>query len=837
MINFAYMSSQSVLLKEHPGIAIISGKRNVSYTELLYRTHLFSTKSPAAFGAKTIIFSENREGWIYALLGIWSNHGIAVPVDVTSTTSEIAYILKDCQPACIWTSVKKADIISQALSEAEMNTPVALIDDYETVEITETEKSYVSYNENDTSLIIYTSGTTGAAKGVMLSFRNIIANVDSVSKDVHIFSPRLRTMVLLPLHHVLPLMGSVVAPLMVGGGIAIAPSMMPMDIMETLQKGKIGIIIGVPRLWQTLYNGIKQKIDASPVTKFLFWSCKKLQCMPLSRFVFQSVRKKMGGRLTYCVSGGAALDKEIGVGLRTLGLSVLEGYGMSETAPMISFTRPDDIIPGCVGKPMPSVTVDIRDGEIYVKGPNVMQGYYNNPTETAAVIGQDGFLRTGDLGYFDKKGRLYITGRSKEIIVLSNGKNINPAEIEYKLDKYIQYVKESAVMQDGDALRAIIVPQQNISAQSDEEIEDLLKLRILQPYNETVAPYKRIMNISVYHGELPRTRLDKLQRFKLPLLLNDTNTAKKTAAFVEPTFPEYQIIKNYISKEKNVTVRPTDHLETDLALDSLDKISFQAFIETTFGLEIDQKRLLAFNNVTELAEYVADFKSFIEQEDIDWNDIINHDNSDVKLPATWITGFVITKIFKALSKFYFHLKAIGLENIPKHTPVIFASNHQSYFDGMFVMANLNKSIIRKTYFYAKDEHVKNWFVKILANKHNVIVMNSSNIRISILKLSKVLKQGKNIIIFPEGTRTHDGNLNEFKKTFAILSKELSIPIVPVYISGAYHAFSRKAKIPHRKPVAVEYLPAYNPREEESYEEIAKNIQQIIEQKMTISKQN
>jgi long-chain acyl-CoA synthetase len=831
------MSSQPVILKEHPGIAILSGKRNVSYTELLYRTHLFSTKCPAASGAKTIIFSENREGWIYALLGIWSNRGIAVPVDVTSTIPEIVYILKDCQPACIWTSIKKADAIRQALSEAGTETPVMLIDDYEMTEITETEKSYVPYNDDDTSLIIYTSGTTGAAKGVMLSFRNIIANVNSVSKDVHIFSPRLRTMVLLPLHHVLPLMGSVIAPLMVGGGIAIAPSMMPVDIMETLQKGKIGIIIGVPRLWQTLYNGIKQKIDASPVTRFLFWLCKKLQCMTLSRFVFQSVRKKMGGRLTYCVSGGAALDREIGIGLRTLGLSVLEGYGMSETAPMISFTRPDDIIPGCVGKPMPSVTVDIRDGEIYVKGPNVMQGYYNNPEETANVIGKDGFLRTGDLGYFDKKGRLYITGRSKEIIVLSNGKNINPAEIEYKLDKYTQYVKESAVLQDGDTLRAIIVPQQNICEQSDEEIENLLKQHILQPYNETVAPYKRIMNLSVYRGELPRTRLDKLQRFKLPLLLNKTNTTKTAATFVEPTFPEYQIIKNYISKEKNVSVRPTDHLETDLALDSLDKISFQAFIESTFGLEMDQKRLLAFNNVTELAEYVADFKSFIEQEDIDWNAIINHNSNGVKLPATWATGVVITKIFKLLSKAYFHLKATGLENIPKDTPVIFASNHQSYFDGMFVMAYLNKAVIRKTYFYAKDEHVKNWFVKFLASKHNVIVMNSSNIKISIMKLSKVLKQGKNIIIFPEGTRTYDGNLNEFKKTFAILSKELNIPIVPIHISGAYEAFSRKTKIPHRKPVTIEYLPAYIPREEESYDEIARNIQQTIAQRKTESKQN
>ena len=826
------MSEQSVLLKEYEGIAIVDNRKDVDYSEFLSRITLFSKHSPKELGAKTVIFSENRLGWIYALFAVWNNRGIAVPVDAMVTLAEFVYIVKDCSPSAIWTNSKKLGFVSKALLEAELNIPVLLMEDYELSEIDSPYKSYVPYEDDSTSLIIYTSGTTGAPKGVMLSFRNILSNVYSVSRDVPIFRSELRTLILLPLHHVLPLMGSVVAPLMVGGGVAISPSMNSLDIMQTLQRGHVGIIIGVPRFWKMFYLGIKKKLDSSIITKTLFNLCKFLNNSSFSKLIFSSIRKKMGGRITYCVSGGAALDREIGVGLRVLGLDVLEGYGMSETAPMISFTRPDDIIPGCVGKPMPSVTVEIRQSEIYVKGPNVMQGYYNNPEATLSVIGEDGFLRTGDLGYFDDKGRLYITGRSKEIIVLSNGKNINPVEIEAEIDKFSACVKESAVLQENDILKAIIVPQPEMLDKSDAEIENLLKSEVLQPYNDSVPSYKRILSLLVYRGELPRTRLDKIQRFKLQSLQSEKE--EKVQTVVEPTFPEYQMLKNYISREKNKQVLPTDHLDFDLAFDSLDKVSLQGFLEFTFGLEIDQNRLSSFQNVAELAEYIFDFKTYVGQEDIDWSNLVNQNVENLRLPSTWPTGIVLTKLFKLAVKNYFPLNVEGIENIPAEHPVIFAVNHQSYLDGMFVMSFLKPSIIRKTYFYAKREHVNNWFVKFFARKHNVIVVNSTNIKKSILQLSKVLKQGKNIIIFPEGTRSYDGSVAEFKKTFAILGKELKVPVVPVCISGAFDALPRGRKCPRRNPVTVSFLPIVNHDDSVSYETLASQVRQVIAEKLVVS---
>ena len=229
--------------RESTDIAIISGEREITFPELLQRIGLYSRKSPTKAGERTLIFSENREGWIYAFYSVWANHGIAVPVDASSTVSDVAYIINDCNPVCVWTSREKMEVMKAAVKETGKPLVIHLIDDYETTE-TDGKKAEITYKEEDTALIIYTSGTTGSPKGVMLSFQNILVNVRAVSEEVPIFTPNRRTLILLPLHHVLPLVGTVVMPLYVGGGVAICPSMSGPDIMDTMQRGQIAIMIG-----------------------------------------------------------------------------------------------------------------------------------------------------------------------------------------------------------------------------------------------------------------------------------------------------------------------------------------------------------------------------------------------------------------------------------------------------------------------------------------------------------------------------------------------------------------------------------------------------------------
>ena len=825
------------MIKESTGIAIISGERNITYTQLLDYINLFSKYTPQGKGNKTLVFSENREGWIYAFFSIWQNKGVAVPVDASSTVSDVLYILNDCRPQCIWTSKERLNVAREAVQESGLPIQILLIDDYEQAVCPAREgKMYIqedgifTADNQDMALIIYTSGTTGSPKGVMISYANLYANCHSVTVDVHIFDETRRTLILLPLHHVLPLVGTVIMPILAGGGVAICPTLSGPDIMNTLVSGKIAIFVGVPRLWTTIYLGIKKKIDASPVARTLFKLCEWAKSPKLSRIIFKAVHQKLGGNLIYCVSGGASLDTEVGCGLRTLGITMLEGYGMTETAPIISFTRPGDVIPGCVGKPMSTVKVKIVNGEICVKGPNVMLGYYNRPEETAQVIDKDGYVHTGDLGYLDELGRIHITGRSKEIVVLSNGKNIQPAELEFKLEKYDQYVKEVAVTQDGDMLCAIIVPQETWAANlSDAEVEEKLKRLVIEPYNRTVVNYKKLMSLFVYRGSLPRTKLDKLQRFKLKDLIKDAGKTEvlTTEKLQVNETPEMKILREYIEEEKKLTVKPTSHIETDLAFDSLDCVSMEGFIERTFGVQMKSSTFAQYANVQEIADYITQHKTRSEVENTDWNAILASDTSNLSIASTWRIHTKVVRMMHRYFEKHNNLKVNGVENIPLEGAFILAPNHQSAIDGNICTAGLSTEVLRNTYYYATEEHIKGYPLQLMARHNNVILMQHHNLKDSILRMAKVLKQGKNLVIFPEGARTHNGQIQAFKKTFAILSKELNIPIVPVRIEGAFEAMPRGTRHLGKNKITVTYLPVVKPEPEDTYQQLSDKVRNAI----------
>lgn len=816
-------------------IAIMSSAGDVTYQEMLQHVSVFGSHTKELNPKKTVIFSENRIGWVYAFYSVWQNRSTAVPVDATATVSDLEYIVRDCTPECMWVSEACEKVAREVVSHLDFDVKILIINEVEKEDTkgfdadisTLDEKSY---DDNAIALIIYTSGTTGSPKGVMLTYRNLWTNKAGVCDEVPVFNGKRRTLMLLPVHHVLPLMGTVVAPILQGDGIIICESMQGPDIMEALCRGKVGIFVGVPRLWQMLYAGIMKKVNASFVTRALFNLCKKVHSLKFSRFIFAAVHKKMGGHLDYCVCGGAPLDKEVGEGLSALGFHLLEGYGMTEMAPIIAFTRPGDYICGCAGLPLPSVDCKIVNGELCCKGNNLMKGYYNRPEETAEVIDADGYLHTGDLGYLDERGRVYITGRTKEIIVLSNGKNVQPNEIEYKLEKYDSRVKEAAVVQNGDMLMGIIVPNEAWARNlSDEEVEIALKKEVIEPYNLTVMNYKKLMSIFVYRGDLPRTKLDKIQRYKLKdIIENKVESVKSKDDSLEEMTNEMRILKEYIEAEKKIPVHADDHLETDLAFDSLDKVGLQGFIEQTFGVDILPEVMTTLRSV---AEKVESGKTHIDVNKMDWHEMLLANNSSLELPSTSVFYPLHSKLFKSFLKLNNRLKIVGEKNVPKKGPFIIAPNHQSFLDGPIVASGLSYKTLKNSYFFATEEHVKHPVVKSLAKRNNIIIMEKRNLKNSILKLSEVLKLGKNVVIFPEGSRSYDGEMVPFKKTFAILSKELNVPVVPVCIRGAYDVLPRGSKWIKPKRIEVEYLPPVMPANEDTYDSISDKVRDSIQKSL------
>ncbi len=814
-----------LFLKDFNKTAMIFKDQEISYDQLIRNVNYFSTLLSSDNLEKVAIFSENRFEWVYALYSAWKKNAIAVPVDYLSSAEDVAFILNDCKPEVIFCTDTTKGVCDKAIEQ--LNHKIEKIN-FDEIKIEESTNNQVfpDTNPNETAVIIYTSGTTGSPKGVMLSYDNLLVNIEAVTTDVNIYTINDRTMVLLPLHHIFPLMGTLVIPLSVGGTIVFSPSLASEDLMATLQN-KITIILGVPRLYNLIRKSIIDKINASGVAKLLFKIAQKKGSLSFSKKIFGSVQKKFGGHVKFLISGGAALDKEVAKDFLTLGFEILEGFGMTECAPMITFTHPGKVLPGSAGQPLKTNEVKIIDGEIVNRGRNVMQGYYNRPDETAAIL-KDGWLYTGDLGYLDAQNRIFITGRKKEIIVLSNGKNINPDEVENKILEMSEVITEIGVFEKADMLHAIIYPDYQKAKQLGiDDVEEMIKWQVIDKYNQSVTPYKKVMKFSLTKEPLPRTRLLKLKRFLLPKL--EGISKEKLETITEPDFQEYTLIKEFLQQQKETTVRPSDHLEIDLALDSLDKVNLGVYLETNFGVKFTEAELVGFPNVVMLAESVRDKKTKLSIEAIDWGKIFK-EHLDLELPQSWFTYNFMKNSAKVFLKLYFRLKGEGLENLPE-APFILAPNHQSFFDGLFVAVFLKNKLMKQTYFYAKEKHIKNKLVRFIADKNNVIVMDLNDLKTSLQKMAEVLKRGKNIIIFPEGTRTQNGEIGDFKKTFAILSRELNIPIVPVAISGAYNALPRGAHFPKPwKKINVKFLKPIMP-ENRSYDSIKEIVQTEVSEQL------
>ena len=793
MIDFSSLDKPAIITKWH----------TYTFSELQMLVQQYAATFHNIEGDKIAIYSENRPEWIFAFYAGWLNGKIVVPIDATASIDEVAYMLNDSQPSVVFYSNTNSTSMVEAGARLNYSPKFVCLDNIELPQVPQNEYVSRDYPDNKTAIICYTSGTTGTPKGVMLSFANLRANCVEVCGNVDIYRPDRKVLILLPLHHVLPLMGSLIMPLSISATVVMSPSMQSADLMETLSKNQVSIIIGVPRLYEMIHKAVKVKISENFIAKTLFALLSIRPNKRIGRIVFKKVHETFGGHIDIMVCGGASLPLETGRFYKTLGFTVLEGYGMSEASPMITFNRPGRERVGTPGQRLESVQMKIVDGEIVAKGPNIMQGYYNRPDETAQII-VDGWLHTGDMGYVDKDGYLYITGRKKEIIVLSNGKNINPVELEEGIMAASPLIKEVAVLEHNDMLHALVAIDYAQMRQAEiDDAKKYLKETFFPEFNAKQSSYKRVMQFTIIDKELPRTNLGKIQRYKLQQFINAE--ADPRHAQPEPDFEEYKSIKTFVEEQTSRKVFASQHIEYDIALDSLGKIGLIEFIRQSYGIDMTENDLVTFSNIGALAQHVADHKTKLQVETINWS-LILKEKTQLTLPNTSIMQGVIKNASKILFKLIFRFKGEGSEQIPQG-PCIIAPNHQSFFDGLFVASFIKRSTMRKTYFYVKKKHVKSRFLQLMARRNNVIVMDLHNeLKESIQKLAEVLRRGRNIIIFPEGTRTNDGSIGEFKKTFAILSAELNVPIVPVVINGAYDALPRGKHLPHLfSKVSVKFL--------------------------------
>ena len=382
-----------------------------------------------------------------------------------------------------------------------------------------------------------------------------------------------------------------------------------------------------------------------------------------------------------------------------------------------------------------------------------------------------------------------------------------------------------------DTMQAAIYPDfQKIKEKGILNLEEFFRWEVIDGYNQKSASYKKIHKFLLLKEELPKTRLGKIQRFRLTDLTDERTDYSKTGQ-PEPEYEEYQVIRNFLEEQGKNDIAPDDHFEIDLGLDSLDKVSLITFLQSTFGIELSEDVLLHHPTIEKLSLFMKEKKNKFSVEAVKWGEIFK-EKVELHIPRRWFTHSIFKNSSKIFLSLYFRLKGEGTENLPD-SPFILAPNHQSYFDGLFVSAFLKNGIMKNTYFYAKEKHVPYRWLKGIATRHNIIIMDiNRDLKQSLQKLAEVLRRGKNIIIFPEGTRTRTGNLGSFKKAFAILSRELNIPVVPVSIKGAFEALPRGSKIPKPwKKIMVKFHQPIYPGDH-NYDSLTVQVYQKLETEFT-----
>lgn len=474
-------------------------------------------------GDRVGILSENRPEWGISYFACVLLGAVVVPLDAMITKDEIDFIFKD--------SGAKILIVSDNLQKKHgFSYDIVLMSEIDSLkdggDLIDT-----PIDENDLLAIFYTSGTTGRPKGVMLTNKNIVSNIVSVTNLFDI-NPTDNFLSVLPLHHTFENTCGFLAPFYLGSAVTYAESLKSYNLLRNMQETKVTIMCGVPLLYNLFYDGIMREIEEKPlivraVFSLLLGVSKLVKRHKIRRILFSMIHKKLGGHIRFWVSGGAAIDPAVIKGFDLFGLTILQGYGLTESSPILTCNSLKKNKIGAAGFIIDGLELKLsEEGEIIAKGPNIMKGYYKLPEETAKVL-KDGWLYTGDKGTIDKDGFVFITGRIKDIIVSGSGVNVSPDELEAALNK-IKGIKESCVLgvkiTDGlhkgmEEVFAVIVPdydylKKSIKHIKEEDLEKYIHLEIAK-LNKTLPPYKRVAKTKIRSMDLPKTSTRKIKKFQV----------------------------------------------------------------------------------------------------------------------------------------------------------------------------------------------------------------------------------------------------------------------------------------------------------------------------------
>jgi long-chain acyl-CoA synthetase len=828
-------------------------------------------KSELQSGARVAILADNHPRWVAAFLGAVAAGCTAVPLDTALHSDQIATLLRDSGTSLLFCDVKHLATAAEAIASLPikivLTNPAELKGGSTSVNpVTDLDSIFTSGSSgfkpaavasDHVASLLYTSGTTSDPKGVMLTHANLMGEVESVFRWAHV-GPTDAVLGVLPLFHVLSQMANLMLPLVKGARVVYLETLNTTELLRALNERQITIFAVVPQFFYLIHERIfkevaKRGAAAAWALKALIAVNRGLRAIGFNagRIFFGKLHSTFGDRMRYLITGGSRFDPQIGYDFHALGIDVLQAYGLTETTGAAFVALPHHNVIGSVGPPLPGVEGKIIDpkppedggpavGEIAIRGAIIMRGYWNRPDATAAVL-KDGWLHTGDLGHFDSGGNLFITGREKDVIVLSNGKNVYPEEIEsYYLKS--PYIKEIGVMAmesepgnpASDRLYAVVVPDFDLLKERKiVNAKEVIRYDI-EGISSHIPSTKRIGSYEIWQEPLPRTTTRKLKRFELENRVRanqkrgqaaDSEVSSQPALSAEDAKwleqPEVQQALKIIreaSKTASAVIRPSDNLELDLGLDSMQRIELLVALEQELGGDVEESSLAEIYTVRELVDAIRESAaagktiSSSREQPAGWKSILQEESTDPEVLAlarhsTFYEGFLYTlfRLVQVFASDRFRMRVSGLEKLPPQGSYIISSNHQSYLDPILMASVLPSSVFRNLFSVGTSEIFGSGFMRRLARWLRVIVVDPDANLVPAMRAGAFgLRHGRILILYPEGERSIDGTPRTFKKGAAILTIHLQVPIVPVAIEGFYEAWPRGKRFQKFAPVKIQF---------------------------------
>ncbi|TBV82223.1 MAG: AMP-dependent synthetase [Desulfobulbaceae bacterium] len=821
------------------------------------------------------LLGKNRAQWVIAALAVLRVGAVIMPLDTQTGETGLAHIIVDSgarfffiddDQARRFAKLDKAENL-HLMSLAELptsSTPLAAI---------------TARRPEDPAALFYTSGTTGPPKGVPLSHANLAFQINTVSV-VGLMTATDRVLLPLPLHHVYPLVIGLLVPLGMGLPLIMPDELIGPRILRAIRVGKTTTLIGVPRLYQALYQGIEDKAAAGGrLAGWYFKAALSLSMTLRRRFdwrlgkvLLRPLHRRFGPSLRLLASGGSALDAALALKLEALGWQVAVGYGLTETSPLLTINPPLSGRAGSVGQPVPGVTLQIDPtreqksapaaalepgaddgasspvsspvsspasspvsspasphGEVLARGASVFAGYWNLPERSAAAFSA-GWFHTGDLGYLDPDGFLFLTGRASTLIVTAGGKNIQPEPLEDILATH-PFISEAGVLSYREKLAALLIPNMGALRQAKEhDIKAALRQALLA-VSRDLPSYQRPDEYAIARESLPRTRLGKIQRHLLGQRYEQARAATEQghAAGATPLsemsdhdrtlleVPSARAVWAWLARRyPQAHLSPDSSPHLDLGIDSLDWLSLTMEIGRHANVELSEEAIGRIETVRDLLIEVV----HLTEHGREFNPIDPLENPEAVLSPEqrhWLTplnrfqvalAWGLYQFNRLLFRVFFRLRFDGRENLPAG-PLVLAPNHVSFLDPFALAAALPFKFMRRTWFAGlQNVAFSNVFFRLVCRLGQVVPIDPRRAAASSLAYgSTILGQGHNLVWFAEGERSFSGQPNNFRPGIGVILDRHRVFVVPIHIGGAYEAWPRHKLWPRLRPIKIKFGPA------------------------------